>query len=96
METEIGGTQVYIAAIKGATNEDLKEEFNQYLDQTQHHVEVVEALLTELGVDAKATSAGREVVHYVGSSLVGAMEAALAEGPPDAAQLVAAECVTLA
>ncbi len=96
LETEIGGTQVYMTAIKCATNEDLKEEFNQYLDQTQHHVEVVEALLTELGLDPKATTPGREVVHHIGSSLVVAMETALAEGPPEAAQLVAAECVALA
>ena len=96
LETEIGGTQVYMTAIKCATNEDLKEEFNQYLDQTQHHVEVVEALLTELGLDPNATSPGREVVHHIGSSLVVAMETALAEGPPEAAQLVAAECVAMA
>ncbi len=96
LETEIGGTQVYMTAVKCATNEDLKEEFNKYLEQTEHHVEVVEALLTEFGLDPKATSAGREVVHHIGSSLVVAMETALAEGPPEAAQLVAAECVTLA
>ena len=96
LETEIGGTQVYMTAIKCATNEDLKEEFNEYLDQTQRHVEVVEALLTEFGLDPKATSPGRQVVHHIGSSLVVAMEKALAEGPPEAAQLVAAECVVLA
>jgi rubrerythrin len=96
LETEIGGTQIYMTAIKCTTNEDLKEEFNEYLDQTQHHVEIVEALLTEFGLDPKATSPGREVVHHIGSSLVVAMETALAEGPPEAAQLVAAECVTLA
>jgi rubrerythrin len=96
LETEMGGTQVYTAAVKCATNEDLKEEFNKYLDQTQHHVEVVEALLTDLGLDPKATSPGRQVVHHIGGSLVAAMETALAEGPAEAAQLVAAECVTLA
>jgi rubrerythrin len=96
LETEIGGTQVYTTAVKCAINEDLKEEFNEYLDQTQHHVEVVESLMTELGVDPKATSPGRKVVHHIGGSLVAAMEEALAEGPPEAAQLVAAECVTLA
>jgi rubrerythrin len=96
LETEIGGTLVYRTAVKCATNEDLKEEFSKYLDQTQHHVEVVEALLTELGIDPKATSPGRHVVHHIGSSLVAAMETALAEGPAEAAQLVAAECVTLA
>jgi rubrerythrin len=96
LETEIGGTQIYMTAIKCATNEDLKEEFNKYLGQTQHHVEVVETLLTEFGLDTQATSPGREVVRHIGNSLVVAMETALAEGSPEAAQLVAAECVTLA
>jgi rubrerythrin len=96
LETEIGGTQVYLTAVKCATNEDLKEEFNKYLGQTQHHVEVVETLLTEFGLDTQATSPGREVVRHIGNSLVVAMETALAEGSPEAAQLVAAECVTLA
>jgi rubrerythrin len=96
LETEIGGTQVYVTAIKCATNEDLKEEFKEYLDQTQHHVDDVGALLTEFGVDPEATSPGRKVVHHIGNSLVVAMEKALAEGPPEAAQLVAAECVVLA
>ena len=96
LETEIGGTQVYMTAVKCATNEDLKEEFHKYLEQTEHHVEVVEGLLTEFGLDPKATSPGRDVVHHIGNSLVVAMETALAAGPPEAAQLVAAECVTLA
>jgi rubrerythrin len=96
LETEIGGTQVYMTAIKCAVNEDLKEEFNEYLGQTRHHVDVVEALLTGLGLDPKATSPGRQVVRHIGGSLVVAMETALAEGPPEAAQLVAAECVVLA
>ncbi len=96
LETEIGGAQIYTTAIKCATNEDLKEEFNKYLGQTQHHVEVVETLLAEFGLDTQATSPGREVVRHIGRSLVVAMETALAEGSPEAAQLVAAECVTLA
>ena len=96
LETETGGTEIYMTAIKCATDEDLKEEFNKYLDQTRHHVEVVEALLAEFGLDPHAASPGREVVRHIGSSLVVAMETALAKGTPEAAQLVAAECVTLA
>ncbi len=96
LETETGGTQIYETAIKCATNEDLKEEFNKCLDQTRQHVEVVETLLTEFGLDPKATSPGPEVVPHIASSLVVAMETALAKGPPEAAQVVAAECVTLA
>ena len=96
LETELGGTKVYMTAIKCTTNKDLKQEFTEYLDQTRRHVEIVKALLVEFGLDPKATSPGREVVRRIGRSLVGAMQKALAEGPPEAAQLVAAECVTLA
>ncbi len=87
LETELGGTKVYMTAIKCTTNKDLKQEFTEYLDQTRRHVEIVKALLVEFGLDPKATSPGREVVRRIGRSLVGAMQKALAEGPPEAAQL---------
>jgi rubrerythrin len=96
LETEIGGTKVYEAAIECAVNDDLAEEFGKYLSQTRHHVEVVTALLEELGIDPAQKSPGRQVAHHIGQSLVKAMEHARAAGPPEAAQLVAAECVTFA
>jgi hypothetical protein len=89
LETELGGVRVY-------KTEDLHEELTKYLDQTTHHVEVVIGLFADLGLDPEASSPGREVVRHIGSSLVAAMEMALASGPPEVAQLVAAECVTLA
>ena len=39
---------------------------------------------------------GRKVVKHIGESLVKAIEMASSAGDPDAAQLVAAECITLA
>ena len=36
------------------------------------------------------------VVRHIGESLVAAMEMALESGPPEAAEMVAAECVVLA
>jgi rubrerythrin len=96
LETELGGVQVYKTALKCAQNEDLHEELTKYLDQTTHHVEVVIGLFADLGLDPEASSPGREVVRHIDSSLVAAMEMALASGPPEVAQLVAAECVTLA
>jgi rubrerythrin len=96
LETELGGVKVYKTALKCVVNEDLKEELTKYLAQTTHHVEVVRGLFADLGLDPEASSPGRDVVRHIGSSLVAAMEMALASGPPEAAQLVAAECVTLA
>src|SRR5688572_514973 len=93
LETERGGVQVYTVAIECAVNEDLKKEWEEYLDQTKHHVEVVEELFSKLGLDTETETPGRAVVRHIGQSLVKAMEMAQQAGEPKAAELVAAECV---
>ena len=93
LETEIGGVQVYTTAIRCAVNVDLKEEWQKYLEETETHVEIVTQMFTELGLDPATETPGRQVVRHKGESLIAAMEMALQAGPPDAAQLVAAECV---
>jgi len=96
LETELGGVEIYTTAIRCAVNEDLKEEWEEYLEQTQNHVQIVQDTMAKLELDPETKTPGREVVHHIGASLVKAMEMALAAGNPAAAQLVAAECVTLA
>ena len=96
LETEKGGVQIYSTALRCAVNKDLKEEWNKYLEQTKNHVQVVTDILKELGLDPNAETPGRKVVRYIGTSLVKAMEMALRCADPQAAQIVAAECVTLA
>ncbi|MGH9420435.1 MAG: hypothetical protein ACRD3J_10700 [Thermoanaerobaculia bacterium] len=94
LETELGGVQIYRKALECVINDDLKEEWTKYLEQTEHHVEVVEALCAALEIDPKTKSPGREVVRHIGASLVKAMELALrSDAPKEAAQIVAAECV---
>ena len=96
LETEIGGVQIYTTAIRCAENEDLKEEWEEYLEQTKNHVTIVEDVLTKLDLDPNEETPGRKVVRTIGEALVQSMEMALAEGKPGAAQLVAAEAVVLA
>jgi len=48
LETEMGGVQVYTHAIQCAENEDLKEEWEEYLEQTKKHVEVVQQCMQTL------------------------------------------------
>lgn len=96
LETELGGVQVYTTALKCAVNEDLKEEWEEYLGQTKNHVQIVQQTMEALGLDPEVQTPGRQVVHHIGESLVKAMEMALKAGDPAAAQLVACECVTLA
>ena len=94
LETEMGGVQVYTTAIQCAVNEELKEEWEKYLEETQNHVEIMEETIEALGFDPNAETPGRQVVRHIGQSLVQAMEMAIEAGDPAAAQLVAAECVT--
>jgi hypothetical protein len=93
LETELGGVQVYTTAITCAVNDELKEEWEKYLEQTTHHVEIVRGIFETLGLDTETETPGRGVVRHIGESLVKAMEMAKKAGDPAAAQLVAAECV---
>jgi rubrerythrin len=95
-ETELGGVDVYTTALRCVENEDLREEWDKYLEQTKTHVTIVEDVLKKLGLDPNEEIPGRKVVRTIGQSLVEAMELALSEGEPGAAQIVAAEAVVLA
>ena len=96
LETELGGVQVYTTAIRCAENDELKEEWEEYLEQTKTHVTIMEDVLTKLDLDINEETPGRKVVRTIGETLVETMEMALAEGKPGAAQLVACEAVVLA
>jgi rubrerythrin len=96
LETELGGVEVYRTALRCAVNEDLRKEWQEYLAQTERHVEIVRDVMEQLDLDPEAESPGRKVVRHIGEALVKAMEMALDAGDPDAAELVATECVVLA
>lgn len=93
METELGGEQVYRTAIGCAINADLKKEWQEYLDETLTHQNVVRSLCDTLGLDSDMQTPSRAVVKHIGESLVKAMQLAQKGGNPAAAQLVACECV---
>lgn len=96
LETELGGVQVYETALRCVQNDNLREEWEKYHKQTTNHVEIVEGLLRAFGLDPSVETPGRSVVRHIGSSLVKSMEMALEDSSKAAAELVAAECVTLA
>ncbi|MCA1576191.1 MAG: hypothetical protein LC794_02350 [Acidobacteria bacterium] len=96
LETEIGGVDVYTTALRCAENDDLKEEWDKYLEQTKNHVTIMEETLRKLGLDPNEETPGRQVVRTIGEALVESMELALADGEPGQAQIVAAEAVVLA
>jgi len=97
LETELGGVQVYTTALECVVNDDLREEWTKYLEQTERHVDVMRQLLGTVGLDPEVQTPGRQVVRHIGESLVQAMQMALASGgEPEAAELVACECVVFA
>jgi len=96
LETEKGGVQIYQTALQCVVNEDLKKAWQGYLEQTQNHERIVLKVFEQLGLDPDTETPGRQVVRHLGESLVKAMEMAMKAGKPDAAQLVAGECVVLA
>src|SRR5256884_9361062 len=96
LETELGGVQVYTTALRCVENKELKEEWQEYLEQTHKHVQIVTDLMDTFGLDPEKETPGRKIVRHTGESLVKAMEMALKSGEADAAQLVAAESIVLA
>ena len=91
-ETELGGVEIYKMAILCAANDELKEEWTKYLEQTVKHVAIARGMLDALGMDPEATTPGRQIVREKAKCLLSAMQKALKDAP-QAAQIVAAECV---
>jgi rubrerythrin len=96
LEHERGGIKVYETALQCVINKQLKEEFSKYLEQTRNHERVLLDVFAKLGLDPEEASPGRAVVKLLGGALVQAMQLAMKAGKPEAAELVASECVVLA
>lgn len=95
LETEMGGVKIYETALQCVVNEDLKKEYEEYLKQTQKHERIMRELFEKLGL-AEEETPGRLVVRQIGESLVTAMTMAKDSGTPEAAEIVACECVVFA
>ena len=80
LEHEMGGVKVYEAALKCAKNEELREEWERYLAETQTHVQILQDVLAAMQLNPTEQSPGRQIVRDLGVSLVNAMEKALAAG----------------
>jgi rubrerythrin len=96
LEHEKGGVKIYETALKCVQNEDLKEEWEKYHQETERHVQILQDVCAQMQLDAEEQTPGRKIVHDMGQSLVAAMQAALGAGDPAQAECVACECVVLA
>ncbi|HEY5890770.1 MAG TPA: hypothetical protein VIW94_08745 [Acidimicrobiia bacterium] len=93
IETELGGEQLYKAAIENAVNSDLKKEWRTYLEETQTHQEILGRVFDAAGLDIDIDTPGRAIVRQKGRSLVEAVKEAREQSDPKIAELVAAESV---
>lgn len=96
LEHERGGVKIYKAATACALRPDLHSEWSKYLRQTEEHVETLTAIVELFGLDPFTTTPGTMIVRNNGNALLQSMEAARSAGNPQAAQIIAAECVVLA
>lgn len=96
LEHERGGIRVYETALECVINEKLTPEFEKYLDQTRKHQRILLKVFADLSLDPEEASPGRAVVKLLGGALIQAMRSALKLAKPEAAELVACECVVLA
>jgi hypothetical protein len=96
LEHEMGGVKVYETALRCVINEDLKEEWQKYHQETERHVQVLHDVCSQMQLDPNEETPGRKITRDKGAALVAAMEAALAAGDENAAQVVACESVVMA
>jgi ferritin-like metal-binding protein YciE len=85
--------KIYETAIECAVNDELREEWQKYLEETESHVRIVTTVFEKLGLDTEQETPGRAVVRYKGQALIESMRMARRSSDEIAAQLVAAEAV---
>jgi hypothetical protein len=96
LEHERSSELVYDAALECVLNEDLEEEWEDCLERTERHVELLTEACDALDVDPDEMTASRRIAQHSGNALVLAMRMALDAGDADAAELLACECVLIA
>jgi len=96
LEVEIGGIKIYETALRCVVNDELRKEWEGYLADTRTHEMILRDTCEVLDIDAEEETPGRAVCRHIGAALVEGMEQAISTGTPEAAELVACECVVLA
>src|SRR5690606_5764992 len=73
LETERGGQLVYRAAIENAMNEDLKEEWQGYLSETEEHEDILLGVFEAFQYNPDERTPGSEIVRTKAETLVKTM-----------------------
>jgi len=73
LEHERGGIKLYETALKCVQNDDLREEWEKYLEETRNHERILTEVCGALEIDPEAQTPGRAIAKMMGASLVEAM-----------------------
>lgn len=95
LEAEQRGIAIYEMALACVVNDELRKLWEGRLERTRRHAEVMMDLSRNLAVDPEKRTPGRAVAEHIGRGLLAAMTEAKENGDPEAAQVVACECVAL-
>lgn len=60
VETELGGEQVYLQALESVVNDDLRKEWQGYLEETLRHQGILRRVCDALDIDESEQSPGRQ------------------------------------
>jgi hypothetical protein len=90
-----GGIKVYESALKCAFKDELREEWENYLEEMKHHEAVLRGVCAVFRLNPDAKTPACKIVQSMDDSLVEAITKARGAGDPVAAQLIACECVTV-
>jgi rubrerythrin len=61
LETELGGMKVYQTALQCTVNAELKHEWQEYLEQTEKHAQILRELFDTLKLNPDQETPGRQV-----------------------------------
>lgn len=96
LEAETGNVAVLTIALRCALNPDLRRSWRDLLDHARRRERNLISVFQQLDLNPCSRTPGRRIVGQLTGALVDAMGEALEASDPEAAQVVAAECVELA
>jgi hypothetical protein len=96
LQDEQDRARVYEAALRLGRDEGVRTRWARSLASARAREETLVLLRESLALDARAASWRRDAARRAADALVDAIETAGERGSPEAAQLVACECVLLA
>src|SRR5690349_6637713 len=88
LEHEQSSELVYDAALECVLNEDLEHEWEDCLERTERHIELLTDACDALDLDPEEMTASRRIAQHSGNALVLAIKMAVDARDRDAAELV--------